>query len=234
MKEKIKARIRAMFPDVNLSDQRMEVIASRLEKKVADENQMDDQINAVNDITPFSEIAATDDKVRDLKGKLRIVAKPQTTAVETEKTTTVQTGSTEKKDDKDDDPPAWAKGLLESNKKLSDKLEAYEKKDKQQTLREKILKDDRLKEIKPSFWKKWVLPENDDDVDAFVESIVSEYQDFTAEDPAVSEEAGDKTEVNGFKPKVGSKVNLGGDKTKVSSMMQGYLKQKEAVNKTTV
>lgn len=114
--KRIKERLRSLYPKVNLSTRRLDEISARLAKKPADDaddETVDQVINDANDFMPFADIAREDDRVRNLEARANgndpKPADPQQPA-----------------DPKPSDPPqpptdempAWAKTMMESNKKL--------------------------------------------------------------------------------------------------------------------
>jgi len=209
MKEKIIARIKAKFPDVNLSAKRLDAIADKLSPKVTDENEIDAQLDALNEVISFSDLAKSDDKIRDLQSKLKDTTK------KTETTADDQSSSTTKKDD---ETPAWAKALVESNTKLTEKLAAMEREKLQQTMLQKVTAHEKLKGILPVFYKGRALPEKEDELEAFVDGIKQDYDTFT-------QETNNETLLNGPKPLGGG--GGGGAAKKVSPEFEEAMKAKK-------
>ncbi len=208
MKDKIIAAIKAKFPDVNLSAKRLDAIADKLTPKVTDENEIDAQIDVYNDYNPISEIAKTDDTVRDLKGKLKTAPKaPDTQSSST--TTTTETVP--------DEAPAWAKALIESNQQLSQKLASMEKEKQVSTMQQKLSAHEKLKGISPVFFKGRALPEKEEDLEAFVDGIKTDYDSF-------KQESNNEILIGGTKPVGGTAGQTG----KVSSMFQEVMAMKKA------
>lgn len=119
MKEKIKARLKAKYSGVNLSETRRNAIAEKLAKKLTDESEeseIDEALDDLNEIYAFADMAKSDDRTRTEEAK----KKADEAAAKAKK----EEGSEDPK--KDDEVPAWAKGLLESNKVLSEKLATLE------------------------------------------------------------------------------------------------------------
>lgn len=111
--QKVKDRLKVLFPKANLSAKRLDDLSARLAKRPADdadETAIDEVINTANDLFPFEEIAKEDDRVRTLEQK----AKP--TPPEIPPTPPVLPT--------DDDTPSWAKAILEANTKLAEEIEA--------------------------------------------------------------------------------------------------------------
>lgn len=117
MKEKIIARLRALYPGVNLSKTRLDQIADKLASKITDENEIDTRLNDLNDVMPFADIAKQDDRVRTLEAKNKDPKDPPPQ-------------DPPKNDPPKADPPAdapeWAKTLIDQNKAMAEKLAALE------------------------------------------------------------------------------------------------------------
>lgn len=67
LKEKIVARLKAIAAGVNLSKTRIDAIVARAEKGLTDESDdtaIDANLNVINELTPFKDIAALDDHER--------------------------------------------------------------------------------------------------------------------------------------------------------------------------
>lgn len=117
--QKIKDRLKALFPKANLSAKRLDELSERLAKKPADDadqNAIDEVINAANDFIPFEDIAKEDDRVRTLETKAKAAEGKQDPPK----------NDPPKQDDPpktDDDTPAWAKKQAEMMEKLSKELE---------------------------------------------------------------------------------------------------------------
>jgi hypothetical protein len=105
MKDKVKARLRALFPGVNLSKTRLDKIADSVASKITTEDEIDDKLNDFNDIMPFTDIAKGDDRQRAIDAK-----KAQDDADKAK----ADADAAEKggEDNQDEKVPAWAKGLV--------------------------------------------------------------------------------------------------------------------------
>jgi len=80
MKEKIIARLRALYPGVNLSKARLDEYANPDKLKITEETtetEIDEKLNYLNAIIPFSEIAKQDDRLRTLEAKEKKPADPK-------------------------------------------------------------------------------------------------------------------------------------------------------------
>lgn len=115
-KEKIKARLRVLFPKANLSTKRMDEISAKLEKKIADDADdaaFDLVLNDANDLMDFVAIAKEDDRIRTLEANQKQKNDPPTDPpADPPKPPTPPA----------DDTPAWAKSIIEQNQKLADEL----------------------------------------------------------------------------------------------------------------
>lgn len=148
--EIIKARLKALFPKANLSQKRLDAIAAKLAPMPADDADdaaVDVILNQANDFNAFEEIAREDDRIRTLEekaGKVIIPPAPEAPKPETPPA----------------DVPEWAKGLVEANKALLEKVTAIESgnvlQTKKQTALQSFEKSDILKGLKPELKDRWV------------------------------------------------------------------------------
>lgn len=166
MKEKIIQKIRELFPNVNLSKERLDAIADKLAAKITEEDQIEERVNDLNEVVPFAEIAKQDDRVRTLEAEAKKKAA---------KSTDPPKEDPDKKDKFDDDPPAWAKSLLEKVEKLesgkiatSRREKILEKlKDADEKYRNRVLRDfDRMR------------IDSDEDFETVLSDIESDFSDF--------------------------------------------------------
>jgi hypothetical protein len=213
MKDKIIANFKAKFPAVTLSTKRMDEISDRLSKKITNEDEIDAKLDEMNELLPFADIQKSDDKIRDLNSKL----KTATATKDTDPTT--QSGSTTTQGGKDtpDDTPAWAKRLIESNQQLSQKLAALEKEKTLSNMQSKLATHEKLKGISPVFYKGRALPEKEEDLEAFVDGIKTDFDAF-------KQESNNDVLTNGTKPAGGTSNQTG----KVSPMFAEVMAAKKA------
>jgi hypothetical protein len=148
--EIIKARLRTLFPKANLSQKRLDAIAAKLAPMPADDADdaaVDVILNQANDFNAFEEIAREDDRIRTLEEKAGKVIIPP--APEDPKLPTPPA-----------DVPEWAKGLVEANKALLEKVTAIESgnvlQTKKQTALQSFEKSEVLKGLKPELKDRWV------------------------------------------------------------------------------
>lgn len=152
-KTRVVTRLKALFPKANLSQKRLDALADKLASKPADgadDAAIDAVINDFNDILSIEEIAREDDRVRTLENKSKEPApapdpKPAPSPEPTPKT---------------EDTPGWALGLVESNKKLLEEVEALKTgkiiESKKQTASELFAKSEILKKIPEAVRPNWI------------------------------------------------------------------------------
>lgn len=155
-KTRLVSRFRAKFPKVNLSNERLDEIAARLSKKPADDADdaaIDLVLDEANELLSFEDIAKADDRLKNAEALAKKNAEKKD-----EKT------DEGKKDEEvieaDKDTPAWAKAMLEQNKKLASDLEALKTgkiiETKKQTASELFAKSEILKKIPEAIRPNWV------------------------------------------------------------------------------
>lgn len=166
MKEKILAAIKLKFPNVNLSQKRLDAIAAKVEAKVIDdETKIDATLDALNEIYPMADIAKDDHIRSTLEGKLKATQKKKE---ETPQDDPIQ--------EPDADTPAWAKALIEQNKKLSEGLAAIQGEKVANTIKGKA--SELLKDIPVSYWGKRAIPDKEEGIEAFVAEVTADYTQF--------------------------------------------------------
>src|SRR5690606_18531648 len=97
------ARIKAKFPNANLSKARLDKIGTQLDSKFETQEELDEKLDELDGFNPFADIAKDDDRLRTLEAKVKKEEKPKP---ETPK---------EEEEEEDDDTPKWAKTLVKSN-----------------------------------------------------------------------------------------------------------------------
>lgn len=166
MRDKILAQLKLKFPGVNLSKARLDTIVDKLATKITDETQIEAKLDELNDIMPFADIARQDDRLRTLEANAKN-AKPQPKP-------DAENGGEggEGSGGKNDDTPAWAKSLMQQVESL--------KADKTQTgMRSRLA--EKLKDVPASYYAKRALPEKDEDLEAFIEEVKTDYTAFKQE-----------------------------------------------------
>jgi hypothetical protein len=81
-KTQIKAKYKAKFPTVNLTNTRLDSIVDKLDVKIESEDEIETKLDELNEIFPFADIAKQDDKVRDLENKTKSTKTPEQIAAE--------------------------------------------------------------------------------------------------------------------------------------------------------
>lgn len=139
LKEKIALRLKAKAAGVNLSKTRIDAIVARAEKGLTDESDdtaIDANLDVINELTPFKDIASLDDherakakKIADDKEAARIKA------IEDGKTEDVELPA---------DTPEWMKSFMKqqaaTNKALEEKLASFGQEKVATTRREQYAK----------------------------------------------------------------------------------------------
>ena len=155
--QRIKARLKALYPKANLSQKRIDAYAAKLALKLADdadEATIDQIINDYNEVIDFEAVAKEDDRIRTLEKKAEEAAKNKGKGA----------GENDDDDDEvikvDEDAPAWAKALLKQNETLSKKIETLESgktlESKKATATQLFEKSEVLKGLKPELKERWI------------------------------------------------------------------------------
>lgn len=169
-KARLKAKTKAA--GVNLSQKRIDAYADKLHKKnpdVTDEAAHDELIDALDELVDFKEIAKEDDRVRTLEARSK-----NKSSEEEDDDADEPTAGKAKPAKKDDDVPAWAKGLIDTVNTLKAEKQTSSMKDQ---LAQK-LKD---KNIPEKFYSKRALPEKEEELDGFVAEIENDWTELKQE-----------------------------------------------------
>jgi len=173
MKDKIKARLKAKFSGVNLSQKRMDAVADKLAKRLTDESEeseIDEALDDLNEIYAFSDIAKSDDRVRtEAKKKTQDPPKKED----------------ENEEDPKDEVPLWAKGLLKANEELNAKLATLESGktlESRKSILEKKL-ENASEKVKSSYLKQFERMNftDDEDFNSYVADVETESKELTQE-----------------------------------------------------
>jgi hypothetical protein len=214
MKDQIIAKFKAKFPAVTLSNKRLDEIADRLSKKVTNEEEIDAKLDEMNELLPFADIQKSDDKIRDLNGKLKATTTKDPTSQD-------QSTSTTKKEGENVDDNSGLGQLAQELKLMREELSNMKKKELQQTMLQKIGAHEKLKAIPESrrniLLKGRALPEKDEDLETFVDGFKADYDAFVTEE-------NNEGLINGHKPAGGGPS---GPKPGISSDMKEYLAAKK-------
>lgn len=156
MKETIIGRLRVLFPKANLTKQRLdEIVSDKLIGRFSDES-TNEEIDAILELLPINEIAKQDDKVRTLE------ARKQDSPKEDPKN---EGGETDNE-------------ILKALKGLADRLDGIENEKKRNSLAERFNSDERIKDV-PDFIKKGYIPNSEEDLEANIEALASEFKSFS-------------------------------------------------------
>jgi len=193
-KAKVKERLKAKFPGVNLSQKRIDAIADKLKlPEDSDDDAIDERLDELNDVFSFADMAKNDDRLRTLEAEKK---------------------KKEEQPDKPDDKPSnedpkpdpnqpvdIAKIVAAAIAPLMEKMNSYEA-DKVGGSRKSQL-EAKLKDVNPKF-KDTVLKnfgrmkfEKDEDFEAFLEEVEEDSKEF------IQAEANE--DLGGFKTPVQSK-----------------------------
>lgn len=153
------AAFKLKYPKVNFSKDRLNAIADKVIKKVIDdETKIDATLTELDEAIDFVQTAKTDDKHRDTVAKLKEIEEGKKPAAKVEDVPII-----------DDDTPAWAKALIESNKTMSATVQALQADKAQGTIKYKLT--EALKGVPEVLWNKRALPGTDEEIEAFVEDV---------------------------------------------------------------
>lgn len=171
-KDRIKARLRALFPKANLSKTRLDAIAAKLSPKPeddADDTAIDALLTDYNNDSAmtFEELAKYDDKIRTLEAKGNQQQQSTETATGGENTSDKSQSNTQQQPEA---VPEWAKPMIQGYQQLM--AEKH-----QQAIQQQV--KDKLKDVDPDYYKHAKLPESVDEVDAFADGIKTDYNAFT-------------------------------------------------------
>lgn len=179
IKEAILAAIKAKFPAINLSKKRLEQIATVIEKKVIDdETKIDAALTVYDEYNPLSEMAKTDDLNRGLAAKVKGLETPTKKDEKTEPAASAA-GSAAAADTLDDGTPTWAKTLIQTTQTMAQRLATLEGEKVQSTIMTKA--KEALPGIPASYWAKRTLPVKEEDLEAFVTEVQTDYTALTQE-----------------------------------------------------
>lgn len=160
---------------VNLSKERKDALAAKLDKRNPDITEADAHDTAIADmdeLIDFAGIAKQDDKVRTLEARNR---KPTEEPIDDESS-----------DDDQSSPKKPVKKESETAKMLREMREELDgmKAEKQtQTIKQKLAANDKLKTIPADYYDEWQLPKTDDEIDAFADKVSAKYAAFTEANP---------------------------------------------------
>jgi hypothetical protein len=170
LSEKIKAAIKAKFPDAKIAPDSLTKIVALIEAKVGtDETQIDATIDTFNEFNPIAEIIKTDGTIAGLKGRLKAAIPPKKKA-ETEVDPGDDPGDNNPEGKKPDETTLLLRQLVEKVTKLEGEKTIN-------TIKANIKKGLEGK-VDDDYWSEWMLPEKEEDVPAFVEKVQTKYNGF--------------------------------------------------------
>lgn len=170
-KVRLKAKAKAL--GANLSQKRIDAIADRLHKKnpeLTNEADHDEKIDDFNDLQPLTDIAKGDDHIRTLEAKTKGQPQPQPGDEDDDANDDPLPAKGKGKKKDADEPPAWAKGLIETVSALT--------KEKTQTSMAAQVAAKLKDKVPPKYYAGRALPEKEEDLDAFIETVEADYTDF--------------------------------------------------------
>lgn len=235
IKEKIIAAIKTRFPNVSFSKKRLEQVATVIaEDVIDDETKIDAAITTYNKYNNLTDLAKTDADIRGLNKKVGEFESAKGSSGKSETVPTDAGGHTAAgaaagaAAGEDEAMPAWMKPFMSTVNQLTTAVTNMQKKESQATLTDQ-LKADKLKDVPHSFWAKHALPEKEEDVDNFVSSVKTDFQQFCS-DTGFKPNATNtmKPPVNGAKA-AGSGGGASGGAGKVDPAVEALFKNKEQV-----
>lgn len=161
--------INKKFGDKSVSKIFKENVATIWAGKIVDESEIDSFIEE-NSYVILQASTESDTRVTEAVKKLT-PSQTQKTEGETK---------TEPKDDFPADTPEWAKAIINQNKTLEAKINGFETQQTQKTLTERFENHPELKGI-PKFMFKGRIPTKEEDFDAYVQEMKTDYTTFETE-----------------------------------------------------
>lgn len=224
LKERIAARLKAKAAGekANLSQKRIDAIVLRAEKGLTDESddtQIDANLDAINELTPFKEMAAMDDHLRAKEAKDK-VEKDKADKEAAEK------AAKEGKVELPADAPEWMKTFMEAQaaqtKALTDQIAQFGQKEVATTRREQYAKT--LEGTSDTFKAKALKDfdrmassfKDDADFESFLTDATEDAKAFVQEE--VNQGLGGDRPTGGVGTPAGGKVKLASD-TELDAVM---------------
>lgn len=171
MKEKILAQLVTKYPGV--SKKFLGLYASKLEAKVTEESEIEGVLNELDNL-PISipDLAAEFQK----EGDNRVTVAKKEWLKTPPKPDAPPKTDPPAQDPPADDTPAWVKAILDSNKALTDKVLAIEKKEAVQTIQQRIKSNEKLKGVPEPILALIPAPEKEEDIDGYVEKVSTAWE----------------------------------------------------------
>lgn len=159
----LRAKIELKFKGKSLSKNFKDALAKKWAPKIDTEEDVDDYIDDREDI--ILETASEGDRIR-------------TEAAKKKPTTTVETVET---DEDNDEGKTEMQKLMAEITKLTGVVTGLQQKETQQTIQQQAMKHESLKGIPASYFKGRSLPEKEEDIETWAESLKTDYSEFAAE-----------------------------------------------------
>ena len=157
--DRVTARYKELFGSVGLPKTRLNAIAAKLAERFeedATDEDIDNELNAQNEIYPFSEIKKAEDRAVSERNR-----KPKPAE---------QTPKEETKEEVDE-TPKWAQSLIE-------RLDKMEKSKAEESIAARFKSDKRLEGI-PASMLKGRIPKDEDSFEESIEELVSDWAEIS-------------------------------------------------------
>lgn len=191
-KSKMVERFKALFPKINLSKERLNILMGKLSKKPDDkasDDEIDDVLTDFNETYPFEDILKNDDRTRKSASDAKKKADEE---AEEARKKAGEASDGEEEEDLPDDTPEYIKKLFKQNKALAKTNATIQEQltgittgkitdTKTQQVQELFKNSDALKGLTPEMQARLVKTvdfESETPIEDQVESISTEYSGF--------------------------------------------------------
>ncbi|WP_407489162.1 hypothetical protein [Elizabethkingia anophelis] len=202
--QQIFTQLKTKYKNLGLGDKVLKVIAKKLSKTVKEESEIENAVEGVeDDLVPLQILS---DQVRTLKTELDTMKKSKSDDSDDEEEDEEETEGKKPKvtkkttENKDEEVPAWAKGLISSNEALKKELADIKAEKVAKSNDAKLL--DKLKELGVSekFYKYHIKGksfENDEEIEEFANELKESETEFLQENANSDVEANANTVFGG-------------------------------------
>ncbi|MDV3751199.1 hypothetical protein CMU19_07350 [Elizabethkingia anophelis] len=202
--QQIFTQLKTKYKNLGLGDKVLKVIAKKLSKTVKEESEIENAVEGVeDDLVPLQILS---DQVRTLKTELDTMKKSKSDDSDDEEEEEEETEGKKPKvtkkttENKDEEVPAWAKGLISSNEALTKELADIKAEKVAKSNNAKLL--DKLKELGVSekFYKYHIKDksfENDEEIEDFANELKESETEFLQENANSDVEANANTVFGG-------------------------------------
>lgn len=202
--QQIFTQLKTKYKNLGLGDKVLKVIAKKLSKTVKEESEIENAVEGVeDDLVPLQILS---DQVRTLKTELDTMKKSKSDDSDDEEEEEEETEGKKPKvtkkttENKDEEVPAWAKGLISSNEALTKELADIKAEKVAKSNDAKLL--DKLKELGVSekFYKYHIKGksfENDEEIEEFANELKESETEFLQENANNDVEANANTVFGG-------------------------------------